>query len=76
MNWQWKTKLSLIYSLSTELTSVTGVFFKFDVEVGVVNAPPDYNSDQLFQSNLTFCVVSICNLKNQSFFKTNGWSPV
>jgi hypothetical protein len=41
-----------------ELNYVTGVFFKCGVEVGVeksiVNAPPDYNSDQLFKSNLTF----------------------
>jgi hypothetical protein len=51
------------------------VFFKFDVEVGVeesiVNAPPDYNSDQLFKSNLTVCVVCVFNLqfnlKNQWF---------
>jgi hypothetical protein len=38
-----------------------GCFFKFGVGVGVeesiVNAPPDYNSNQLFKSNLTFCVV-------------------
>jgi hypothetical protein len=43
------------------------VFFKFRVEVGVeesiVNAPPDYNSDQLFKSNLTFCVVCVFNLQ-------------
>jgi hypothetical protein len=34
------------------------VFFKLGVEVGVedsiMNAPPDYDSDQLFKSNLTF----------------------
>jgi hypothetical protein len=40
-----------------------------------VNAPPDYNSDQLFQSNLTFCVV--CDFNNLQFeksivFKTSG----
>jgi hypothetical protein len=27
-----------------------------------VNAPPDYNSDQLFKSNLTFCVACVSNL--------------
>jgi hypothetical protein len=26
-------------------------------EESIVNAPPNYNSDQLFKSNLTFCVV-------------------
>jgi hypothetical protein len=40
----------------------------FDIEVGaeesIVNAPPDYNSDQLFKSNLTFCVFLICNEKS------------
>jgi hypothetical protein len=49
------------------------VFLKFgvevDVEESIVNAPPDYNSDQLFKSNLTFCVFLICSLKNQSFLK-------
>jgi hypothetical protein len=52
---------------------ITGVFFKFGVEVGVeesiVNAPPDYNSDQLFKCNLTFCVFLIFSLKNQSFLR-------
>jgi hypothetical protein len=28
-----------------------------------VNAPPDYNSDYLFKSNLTFCVVCVFNLQ-------------
>jgi hypothetical protein len=28
-----------------------------------VNAPPDYNFDQLFKSNLTFCVVCVFNLQ-------------
>jgi hypothetical protein len=28
-----------------------------------VNAPPDYNSDQLFKSKLTFCVVCVFNLQ-------------
>jgi hypothetical protein len=41
-------------------------FFKFGVEVGVeesiVNAPRDYNSDQLFKSNLTFCVVCVLRM--------------
>jgi hypothetical protein len=44
-----------------------GCFLKFDVEVGVeesiVNALPDYNSDQMFKSNLTFCVVCVFNLQ-------------
>jgi hypothetical protein len=43
------------------------VFLKFDVEVGVEesigNAPPDYNFDQLFKSNLTFCVFCVFNLQ-------------
>jgi hypothetical protein len=51
--------------------SSNGCFFQFGIEVGVeeliVNAPPNYNSDQLFESNLTFCMFLICNLKNQSF---------
>jgi hypothetical protein len=46
---------------------ITFFFFKFRVEVGVeesiVNAPPDYNSDQLFKFNLTFCVVCVFNLQ-------------
>jgi hypothetical protein len=33
------------------------------VEESIVNAPPDYNSDQLFKSNLTFCVVCVFNLQ-------------
>jgi hypothetical protein len=44
--------------LSSSLISYNGCFFKFGVEVGVeesiLNAPPDYNFDQLFKSNLTF----------------------
>jgi hypothetical protein len=28
-----------------------------------VNAPPDYNSVQLYKSNLTFCVVCVFNLQ-------------
>jgi hypothetical protein len=51
---------------------VTGVFFLFGVTgVGesIVNAPLDYNSDQQFKSNLTFCVFLICSLKNQPFLK-------
>jgi hypothetical protein len=43
------------------------IFFKFGVKVGVeesiVNGPPDYNSDHLFKSNLTFCVVCVFNLQ-------------
>jgi hypothetical protein len=43
------------------------VVFKLGVEVGVeesiVNASPDHNSDQLFKSNLTFCVVCVFNLQ-------------
>jgi hypothetical protein len=39
------------------------------VEESIVNAPPDYHSDQLFKSNLTFCVFLICSLKNQSFLR-------
>jgi hypothetical protein len=46
-------------------------FLNFGVEVGVeqsiVNVPPDDNSDQVFKSNLTFCMFLICNLKNQCF---------
>jgi hypothetical protein len=42
-----------------------GCFFTFgvevDVEESIVNAPPDYNSDQLF--NLTFCVIFVFNLE-------------
>jgi hypothetical protein len=52
----------------TSLSIITFFFFKFGVEVGleesIVNAPPDYKSDQLFKSNLTFCVVWV--------FKTSG----
>jgi hypothetical protein len=48
---------------------LAGVFFLFSVEVGVeesiVNAPPDYNSDQLFKSKLTFCFVCVFNLQFQ-----------
>jgi hypothetical protein len=33
------------------------------VEEAIVNAPTDYNSDQLFKSNLTFCVVCVFNLQ-------------
>jgi hypothetical protein len=44
-----------------------GCFFTFGVEAGdeesIVNAPPYYNSDQLFKSNLTFCVVCVFNLE-------------
>jgi hypothetical protein len=46
------------------------VFF-FTVEESIVNAPQDY-SDQLFKSNLTFCVFLISSLKNQSVFKTSS----
>jgi hypothetical protein len=42
---------------------ITGVFFLFGVEESIVNAPPDYNFDQLFKSNLTFCVVCVFNLQ-------------
>jgi hypothetical protein len=28
-----------------------------------MNEPPDYNSDQLFKSNTTFCVVCVFNLQ-------------
>jgi hypothetical protein len=38
------------------------------VEEAIVNAPTDYNSDQLFKSNFIFCVFLICNLKNQYFY--------
>jgi hypothetical protein len=34
-----------------------------------VNAPPDYNSDQLFKSNLTFCMFLIGSLKSQSVLR-------
>jgi hypothetical protein len=34
-----------------------------------VKAPPDYRSDQLFKSNLTFGVFLKCSLKNQSFLR-------
>jgi hypothetical protein len=44
-----------------------GCFFKFGVEESIMNAPPDYNSDQLFKSNPTFCVFLIYNLKTQCF---------
>jgi hypothetical protein len=40
-----------------------GCFFLFGVEESIVNAPPDYNFDQLFKSNLTFCVVCVFNLQ-------------
>jgi hypothetical protein len=44
-----------------------GCFLKFGVEVGVVesiaNAQPNYNSDQLLKSNLTFCGVCVVNLQ-------------
>jgi hypothetical protein len=40
-----------------------GCFLKFGAEVGVeesiVNAPSHYNFDQLFKSNLTFCVFNL-----------------
>jgi hypothetical protein len=48
---------------------------EFDVEVdiegSIVSAPPDYNSDQLYKSNLTFAlfVFLICNLRNQCFLR-------
>jgi hypothetical protein len=55
------------------LMSHNGCSFKFGVEVyveeSIVNAPPDYKSDQLFKSNLTFFVFLICSLKNQSFLR-------
>jgi hypothetical protein len=43
---------------------ITGVFFKFDVEIDVgeesiVSSP----SDQLFKSNLTFFVICVFNLQ-------------
>jgi hypothetical protein len=31
------------------------------IEESIVNAPPNYNSEQRFKSNLTFCVVVIHN---------------
>jgi hypothetical protein len=34
-----------------------------------VNAPTDYNSYQLYKSDLTFCVFLKCSLKNQPFFR-------
>jgi hypothetical protein len=40
--------------LSSSLISYNGCFFKFGVEESSLNAPPDYNFDQLFKSNLTF----------------------
>jgi hypothetical protein len=55
------------------LMSYNGCSFGFGVEVrverSIVNAPPDYKSDQLFKSNLSFCVFLICSLKNQSFLR-------
>jgi hypothetical protein len=49
-------------------------FVKFAVEIGVegsiVDAPPHYNFDQQFTSNLTFWVFLMCSsLKNQSFLR-------
>jgi hypothetical protein len=44
-----------------------GCFFKFGVEESIVNAPPDYNTDLLFKSNLTFCVVCVFNLQFEKF---------
>jgi hypothetical protein len=48
-------------------------FLKSGVEVGVeesiVNAPPNYNSDQLFKSYLNFYMFLICSLINQSFLR-------
>jgi hypothetical protein len=66
---------SLICFKVMGLNYVTGVFLKCGVEVGVeksiVNAPPDYNSDQLFKSNLTFCVVCdfILQFEKSMFFR-------
>jgi hypothetical protein len=40
-----------------------GVEVEAGVEESIVNAPPDYNSDQLFKSNLTFAVVCVFNLE-------------
>jgi hypothetical protein len=37
-------------------------FLKFGVEESIVNAPPNYNSDQLFTSYLNFCMFLICSL--------------
>jgi hypothetical protein len=49
------------------LCAFIGYIFKFGVKIGVeesiVNAPPDYKSDQLFKSKLSFCVVFIFNLQ-------------
>jgi hypothetical protein len=45
------------------MTDYNECFIKFGVEESIVNSPPDYNSNQLFKSNLTFCVVCVFNLQ-------------
>jgi hypothetical protein len=57
---------STYFSLDLFICEVpsNGCFLKFGgVELSIVNAPPDYNSDQLFKSNLTFCIVCVFNLQ-------------
>jgi hypothetical protein len=56
------------------LNYVTGVFLcgvEVGVEKSIVNARLDYNSDQLFKSNLTFCVVCdfILQFEKSMFFR-------
>jgi hypothetical protein len=52
---------------------ITGVFLKFGIQVSVeksiVNAPPDFNLEQLFKSNLTFCVFLIMLFEKSVFLK-------
>jgi hypothetical protein len=38
-----------------------------------VSAPPDYNSDQLFKSNLTFCVVCVFNMQFEKSVFLRRW---
>jgi hypothetical protein len=47
------------------MTSKRCFFFKFGFgfKESIVSAPPDYNSDQLFKSNFSFCVVCVFNLQ-------------
>jgi hypothetical protein len=63
---------STYFSLDLFICEVpsNGCFLKFGgVELSIVNAPPDYNSDQLFKSNL---IVGVFNLEFVSVFKTSG----
>jgi hypothetical protein len=58
-----ENKLKMV--VMNKSSTITVFFFKFCIEVGVeesiVNAPPQYNYNQLFKSNPTFCIVCVFN---------------